>query len=177
MPRLFTAIRLPPAIMDSLLDTMEALEHARWQDDEQLHLTLTFLDAVPPTQVDDLIASLSRVAFDRFDLEVKGVDHFEHKGRVNAVWAGITPCPALIALQARVAQACASAGVVPDHRRYLPHITLARMNRGGADLPAWLARHALLLLPPFTVSRFALFESTLGHGGAIYTALAEFPCR
>ena len=33
MPRLFTAIRLPPAIMDGLLDTMEALEHARWLAD------------------------------------------------------------------------------------------------------------------------------------------------
>jgi 2'-5' RNA ligase len=177
MPRLFTAIRLPPAIMDGLLDTMEALEHARWQDDEQLHLTLTFLDAVPPTQVDDLIASLSRVAFDRFELEVKGVGHFEQKGRVNAVWAGIAPCPALNALQARVAQACTAAGVPPDHRRYLPHITLARINRGGANLPAWLTRHAMLSLPPFAVSRFALFESTLRHGGASYAALAEFPCQ
>ncbi len=177
MPRLFTAIVPPATVIDALIDKMEALENARWQDDEQLHLTLTFLGEVPPVRVDDLVASLSRVSFEPFALEVKGVGHFEHKGRVHTVWAGIAHSPALVALQASVAQACAAAGAVPDQRRYLPHITLARMNRGGADLPAWLVRHALLALPSFTVARFALFESTLAHGGAVYTPLAEFPCR
>lgn len=177
MPRLFAAIVPPAPVIDALLDTMEALENARWQYDEQLHLTLAFLGDVPPVKVDDLVASLARVNFEPFALEVKGVGHFEHKGRVHAVWAGVAPGPALLALQASVAQACAAAGCPPDQRRYLPHITLARMNRGGADLPAWLARHALLALPPFTVARFALFESTLAHGGAVYTPLAEFPGR
>lgn len=176
MPRLFTAIRLPSAVMDGLLDTMEALEGARWQDDEQLHLTLTFLGDVDGHGVDDLVTSLSRVAFDPFALDIKGVGHFEHKGRVNAVWAGVAPSPALEVLQQRVAQACTAACLPPDHRRFLPHITLARMNRAGPDLPAWLARHALLALPAFTVSRFALFESTLGQGGSLYTTIAEFGC-
>ena len=43
MHRLFLAIRPPDPIIDLLLDTMEGLPELRWQQDEQLHLTLRFI--------------------------------------------------------------------------------------------------------------------------------------
>ena len=44
MPRLFIGIRPPQPVRDALLDTMEALEGARWIDEENLHLTLRFVE-------------------------------------------------------------------------------------------------------------------------------------
>jgi 2'-5' RNA ligase len=41
--RLFIGIRPPIPVREALIDTMEALEGARWQDDDQLHLTLRFI--------------------------------------------------------------------------------------------------------------------------------------
>lgn len=176
MPRLFTALTLPDPISDLLLDTMEGLPAARWQDAAQLHLTLTFLGDVPPRGVDDLVLALARVPVLPFPLALAGVGHFEHKGRAKAVWAGVAASEPLLALQARVAQACSMAGFAPEARRFLPHVTLAWLGRDNAGrVPDWLAANALLATPPFTVSTFTLFASTLSPVGSHYTPVEQFP--
>jgi len=43
MHRLFVALRPPPDIRDALVDAMDELPGARWQDEEQLHITLRFV--------------------------------------------------------------------------------------------------------------------------------------
>ncbi|MES2754263.1 MAG: RNA 2',3'-cyclic phosphodiesterase, partial [Pseudomonadota bacterium] len=43
MPRLFVALRPPAAVRDLLSDAMAGVPDARWQDDDQLHLTVRFL--------------------------------------------------------------------------------------------------------------------------------------
>lgn len=175
MPRLFTALTLPDEVADLLLDTMEGIPSARWQDAEQLHLTLTFLDDVPGPAVDDLVLALSRVAVHPFDLALAGVGHFAHKGRVKALWAGVAPCAPLVALQARVAQACAMAGYPPEARRFVPHVTLARLGGSAPQVPAWLAAQGLLAIPAFPVRSFTLFASTLSPVGSHYTPVEQFP--
>lgn len=175
MPRLFTALTLPDAVADQLLDTMEGLADARWQDAEQLHLTLTFLGDVPQPAADDLLLALARVPVQPFALTLSGVGHFEHKGRARALWAGVAPNAPLTALQARVAQACATAGFPPESRRFLPHVTLARLGGRLPGVPDWLAAHALLSAPPFTVDSFTLFASTLSPVGSHYTPVEHFP--
>lgn len=175
MPRLFTALTLPDAVADRLLDTMEGIPDARWQDAEQLHLTLTFLGDVPERGVDDLVLALARVALPPFPLSLAGVGHFEHKGRPKALWAGAAPNDALLALQQRVAQACAMAGYPPEARRFVPHVTLARLRGTVPQVPAWLAAHALLATPAFTVRGFTLFASTLSSVGSHYTSVEQFP--
>ena len=55
MPRLFVAIRPPQRVRDALLDTMGGIDGARWQDDDQLHLTLAFVGDVDSRQTDDLL--------------------------------------------------------------------------------------------------------------------------
>jgi RNA 2',3'-cyclic 3'-phosphodiesterase len=175
MPRLFTALTLPDAVADLLLDTMEGVPAARWQDADNLHLTLTFLGEVPVPAVDDLVLALSRVEVRPFDLALRGMGHFEHKGRVKALWAGVAPSDPLLALQGRVAQACAQAGFPPEARRFLPHVTLARISGSAPQVPAWLATHALLASPAFTVGGFTLFASTLSPVGSHYTPVEQFP--
>ena len=175
MPRLFVAIKPPSRIMDALIDTMEAVENARWQDEEQLHLTLAFLGDIEERDVDLVAAALSAIHFAPFPLAVSGVGHFQRKGLVHSIWAGIEPCESLFALQSRAARA--SRPLAPDmpSRKFTPHITLARFSRHCVDIPAWLARNAALRLPQFEVESFALFESHLSQGPARYEELARFP--
>ncbi|MCL6251740.1 RNA 2',3'-cyclic phosphodiesterase [Altererythrobacter sp. KTW20L] len=175
MLRLFVALRPPPPVIDLLIDTMEGIESARWQDEEQLHLTLAFLGDVDEHSAQDLASALESVAFSPFALAVAGVGHFEHKGRVKAIWAGLSASEALDALRRRVVRACQSAGLEPDHRRFAPHITLARFSHPAPEVPAWLARHARLHSELFTVSHFGLFRSHLSAAGASYEELAQFP--
>src|SRR3546814_1414167 len=62
MHRLFVAIRPPSAIRKALLSIMGGVEGARWQSDDQLHLTLRFIGEVDRHRADDIAAALATVS-------------------------------------------------------------------------------------------------------------------
>ncbi len=176
MHRLFVALRPPAPVRDALTDLMEGLPGARWQDDEQLHLTLRFIGEVDARVADDVAVALAGVAHPPVAVALDRVGSFDTRGRVNAVWAGVRPRGALDHLHRKIDQALVRAGLEPERRAYLPHITLARFSRGDAvDPQAWIARHAGLASPPFTMRHFALYESHTGHAGATYEIVARYP--
>ena len=174
MHRLFVAIRPPEPVRDLLIDAMEGVPGLRWQDDEQLHLTLRFIGEVERPVAEDLALALSRVRFERFAVRVAGVGRFEQRGR-GALWAGVEPRGPLAALAAKVERACVSVGLSPERRAFHPHITLARWGRSAAvSLDPYLARHAALVSEPFEVEAFHLYQSHLGRDGAHYEAVADY---
>ncbi|MCB2089326.1 MAG: RNA 2',3'-cyclic phosphodiesterase [Sphingomonadaceae bacterium] len=172
--RLFATLTPPASIRAALLATMHGIDGARWQAEEQLHLTLRFCGEVAESDVPLLAAELRRVAFAPFPLCIAGVGHFEKKNRVHTVWAGVEAGEELFALQRRIEAACQRAGLEAEGRRFTPHITLARGSLPGAAVAPFLSDHALLSTPAWQVEGFALYESTLTPNGARYTPLAEF---
>lgn len=173
--RLFIAIRPPTPVIDMLIDTMEGLENARWQSDEQLHLTLRYVGEVERPQAEDLAQALSRIRFEPFDIAISGVGYFEKKGIPGAIWARVEPSTALSDLQKSVERACVSAELEPEARKFVPHVTLARLNRSAGEIAPWLARHAQLTPPTFTATHFVLCESHLSKHGSLYRDVARFP--
>lgn len=174
MHRLFVALRPPEDIRDALIDIMEGVEGARWQFDEQLHLTLRFVGEVDARAADDLANALSQVSAQPFALSIRGVGTFETKGRVTSLWAGVEPCEPLAILQRRVERACQRAGLEPVTRKFTPHVTLARTNASTGPIGGWLAEHGRLALPPWQVDAFHLYESRLEPGGAHYKPVVRF---
>ncbi|MEZ5694971.1 MAG: RNA 2',3'-cyclic phosphodiesterase [Sphingomonadaceae bacterium] len=100
--RLFATLTPPASIRAALLATMHGIDGARWQAEEQLHLTLRFCGEVAESDVPLLAAELRRVAFAPFPLCIAGVGHFEKKNRVHTVWAGVEAGEELFALQRRI---------------------------------------------------------------------------
>ncbi|GGD66184.1 RNA 2',3'-cyclic phosphodiesterase [Croceicoccus mobilis] len=175
--RLFVAIKPPEPVLDLLIDTMDGIDNARWQSDEQMHLTLRFVGEIDSPAANDLADALTQVRCEPFDLAIRGTGHFEKKGRTHTLWAGIAPSPALLALQKRVESACRSVGLPPETRSYAPHITLARLSGSAGAVGPFLTKWGDLKSPPFTVSQFILFESTLSSHGAHYDPVMSFPLR
>lgn len=174
--RLFIGIRPPVSVREALIDTMEALEGARWQDDEQLHLTLRFIGEVERPVANDLAAALASIAWPPFELALVGVSHFERKGVPSAIWARISPSPDLAGLRAKIERACDLAGLGRETRRFTPHVTIARLGRNTGPIAPWLARHAGLH-STWRVDGFSLFESHLLASGAHYEVAAHYPLR
>lgn len=179
MHRLFVALRPPPAIRATLLATTEeGVAGVRWQDDEQLHLTLRFIGEVARPQAEDIATALAGVVAPVPTVRVEGVGAFDQRGRVDTLWARVVPAEPLAALHRKVDQALNRAAVAPDHRRYLPHITLARLARRGAHPAAvarWTEAHAALSTPDFRLEHLLLYESHLTAAGARYEAVARWP--
>lgn len=157
---------------------MTGVPGARWQDDEQLHITLRFIGDVDRRVGEDIAVALGQVHAAPVEVALAGVGAFDKDGRVNALWAGLAPHDALVSLHRKVDHALVRAGLAPEGRAYLPHVTVARLSRSmgtGIEIERWRADHAGLASAPFALTHLYLFESSLGTGGARYEAIERWP--
>ena len=178
MIRLFIALRPPPPIRMRLLAAMGDVGAARWQDDAQLHVTLRFIGAVERPVAEDVAAALASVRADAPIVALAGVGRFAHRGRTDTLWASLAPVDALRALHRKVDHACVRAGLEPERRAYVPHVTLARLPRAaGAEMEVerWLATQGGLASEPFALPHLVLYESILGRDGAVYEPVMRWP--
>lgn len=172
--RLFAAIRPPATVIDALLDLETWIPGARWQDEDQLHLTLRFFGEVEAAQAEDVAEALESVRAAPLALALRGVGHFEKKGRAHTLWAGLAPSDALAALQRKVETAARRAGLTPESRKFAPHITLARLGAGSGPVAPFLAAHGALAGAPWQVETFDLVESTLTPRGSDYETVRRY---
>lgn len=175
MHRLFVAIRPPRAIRGQLLDLMHGINGARWQDDDQLHLTLRFVGDVERPMAEDIAVALGRVHAQPFEICLDSVGSFEKGGKLNTLWAGIGAPADLKRLRDRIESVFRSLGLEPDHRAFLPHITLARLNSSTGPIENFVQENVGLTSGPFPVAHFDLIESFLGPSGARYESVARYP--
>lgn len=173
--RLFVAIRPPASVRDTLLDTMDGVDGARWQDEDQLHLTLRFIGAVERPIAEDMAEALAAVRMPAFDLAIAGVGSFERKGLPHTLWAGLTASESLARLQRKIERLCQHLGLPAETRRFAPHVTLARLNRASGPVGAFLAQHARLAAGPWRIEEFRLYESHLLSSGARHDPVASYP--
>ena len=175
MHRLFVALRPPGLVRARLLAVMGGVPGARWQNDEQLHLTLRFIGAVDRHCGRDVAAALGSIHHPPLELALDGIGQFDRKGRIEALWAGVTPHAALKSLHNKIDQALARIGLPAEERAYLPHITLARFGQGGIPLGRPGIAVDTLAGLAFEVRDFCLFESDLGASGAVYSIVERYP--
>lgn len=174
MHRLFLAIRPPEPIRDLLIDAMDDSADFRWQDDEQLHLTLRFVGEVERPMADDLAGALSRITAPSLELRIAGIGRFEQRNS-GSLWAGVEPKPVLASLAAKLERVCQSVGLEPERRAFHPHITLARWKgRRTREVQDYLERKRGLCSEPFAIDEFILFESRLSRHGAHYEEVATY---
>lgn len=175
MHRLFLALRPPPAMRIQLLSLMHGIQGARWQDDDQLHLTLRYIGEVPGDVAEDVALAMGQVHGPPVPLALSGVGQFATRGRANAVWAGVAPHEPLARLHRKIDQTLIRIGLAAEGRAYLPHITLARLNASSGPVDGFMAANAGLTGPEEVIGDFRLYESRLGGEGAIYDMIARYP--
>jgi 2'-5' RNA ligase len=175
MHRLFVAIRPPQPIRRQLLGAMGGISGARWQTEDQLHLTLRFIGEVDRHLAGDIHAALGAIHHPRFGIAIDGLGTFDRRGQPETVWARVAPQEPLKALHNKIDQAIARVGIEPEQRAYLPHITLARLKPSSGSVRGLLEESGGLRSESFPVTAFALYESKLTPEGAVYTILESYP--
>ncbi len=173
--RLFVALRPPRPIRARLIAAMHGISGARWQDDDQLHLTLRFIGEVDRHRAEDIAAALGALHAPAIAARIAGVSLFERHGRPHMVWAGVEPAEPVAALHRKVDQLLMRVGIEKETRAFLPHVTLARLNRGSGPVAPFLALNGDLATPDFVFAHVTLYESELGHGGSRYHPIARYP--
>ena len=176
MIRLFAGLSLPDSIRDHLNQIKLGLPQARWVERENLHLTLYFIGMVDEPVVEDIDLYLSTLDFKPFELTISGVNCFHSRNKVRSVWAGVETTTEITALHEKVKILILRAGLLADRRKFVPHVTLARLKKTSlSTIVPYLGQKAGFRLPPFKVSEITLFQSHILSNGTAYEALATYP--
>jgi 2'-5' RNA ligase len=175
--RAFVALDLPMPAVAALERVQAALPAGRPVPSENLHLTLAFLGEVAEATLEEVHFALEALRLPGFEIVLAGLGMFG--GPPASVHAVAEPAPGLVRLHAAVRRAVEGAGLALPRERFRPHVTIARLSRApGPDtrarLEAFVAADAGFVLPPFAVTGFGLWRSTLTSGGAIHEALAVY---
>jgi 2'-5' RNA ligase len=175
MPRLFTGIEIPEDVAQPLAMLRGGLPGARWIDPENYHVTLRFIGDVDDVVAHEVASMLGRVRRGAFALRVEELKSFGGR-KPRAIVATLGPAQAVMELQAEHERLMQRVGLEPEGRKYIPHVTLARLRDSSSRQVAdYLSLRAPLHSPLFTVSRFVLFSSRASIGGGPYVVEAAYP--
>ena len=175
MPRLFTGVEIPSDIAQALGMLRGGLPGARWITPENYHLTLRFIGDVDDMIAHEVASMLGRVKRGAFELHLEGLTSFGGR-KPRAVVATVAPVQPLLDVQAEQERLMQRIGLEPEGRKYLPHVTLARLRASSnRDVAEYLSVRGLFRTTPFRVSRFVLFSSRASVGGGPYVVEASYP--
>jgi RNA 2',3'-cyclic 3'-phosphodiesterase len=175
MMRLFVGLGLPDELRGRLAGMAGGVPGARWVPEENYHISLRFIGEVAAHQAEEIDHALAALRARRFPLVLAGVGTFSRAGRETTLWVGVERSQQLDLLQGKIETALQRAGLEPERRRFVPHLTLARVDAAApAKLAGFVQAHNLFRAPPVPVEHFTLFSSRLGKEAPVYTAEVDY---
>jgi 2'-5' RNA ligase len=170
--RLFLAVELPPGPSRDLAALDPGIPGLRWLPGGGLHLTIAFLGNVEADRTNELIRQLSLMKAEPFELTLRGLSRFGHRGRPPVIIVAeiASPPPELFFLWTAVREILVAAGLPTESRPFHPHITVGRGKQcPEARLDDFLRRNADTGFGTFRVDGLSLFSSELTPQGARHT--------
>jgi len=174
MPRLFTAIQISGQVAQILALKRGKLNAARWIDGRNYHITLSFLGDIGAVEAEKVADQLARIQHKPFEICISGLDIFGSK-KPRTLFARVRNDEALANLQAKNERAMKLAGLTIQARKYVPHVTLARLGHvRPSDVGRFMIQSGELNPLTFTANGFALFSARNSTGGGPYLVEEEF---
>jgi RNA 2',3'-cyclic 3'-phosphodiesterase len=168
MIRLFTGLELPQDIALDLKIMQGGIDGARWIDAQSFHITLRFIGDIEVGLGREVAMALERLEMKPFSVRLKGIDVFGGN-KPHAIIALVEENAELRRLHLIQERLCQILGLDPEPRKFIPHVTLARLRDADPiDLRNFIESHALYRSRPFEVPRFALFSARPKYGGGPY---------
>lgn len=174
MTRLFIALEIPQIITTQLAMIRGGITGARWIESPDFHITLRFLGEVGTVQQDRIIEDLSRISAGSIEVRIHGIDFFGQK-RPRSIYAGVEENPPLVHLHIQIERHMQHLGFEHQHRKFTPHITLARLRTSPhADIGHFCTHYNLMVDHTFTATGFALYSARSSIGGGPYVVEERF---
>lgn len=175
--RLFVAAPVPgaEALRRLSADLKEQQPRARLVPDGTWHVTLRFLGDVDDGQVPAVRAALDQAlgGVQAVPFSLSGVGAFPRPSAARVAWAACE-APKLADVAARVVEATRDFGQPPDKRRFVAHVTLARLQP-PRDIRPWVDAHRTTELAQGFIDQIVLFSSQLTPQGPTYSHVKDIP--
>lgn len=174
--RLFVALDLPEVVRGHMLGwgarTLTDIPGVRLQRPEAMHVTLCFLGGQPAGAVEAIADAVRGAVGARSELTLTpGAPIWLPRRRPRVAALGLMDDTGeLAALQSSLAGTLARGGwYEPERRRFLAHVTVARIGRNGPRQPSELPAPPAV---PVVSPSVSLYRSHTGPSGARYEPLA-----
>ena len=175
MPRLFTALEVPAEVASALTLHRGGLVGARWIEPADYHITLRFLGDIDRRTARDVDGMLNDLVGEEIPVTLDALGSFGGD-RPRAVFARVQPHPRLTELQADLERTMRRLGLPPEARKFVPHVTLARLrDTSPVEVAHYLATHPIVKPIAYTARRLALMSSRDSIGGGPYVLEAAYP--
>ena len=175
MPRLFVGLEIPQDVGDALSLLRGGLPGARWIDPENYHITLRFIGDIDDRLANEIASLLDGVRRRSFEVRFGNLMSFGGR-KPRAIVAAVEPVQALVELHGELERMMQRLGLEPEGRKFIPHVTLARLRDASSrDVADYLSARGPLFGSSFRVSRFVLFSSRASVGGGPYVVEADYP--
>src|SRR5262245_51620204 len=175
MPRLFVGLEIPREVGQTLASLRGRLPGARRIDPENYHITLRFIGDIDDRLARDIASMLDGVKRRSFEVRFGGLAAFGGR-KPRAIVVGVEPIQPLVELQSELERLMQRLGLEPEGRKFMPHVTLARLrNSSSREVAEYLSTRGPLFGSSFHVSRFVLFSSRASVGGGPYVVEADYP--
>ena len=183
--RLFLACDIGEEVQDRLETAVGALAPhvpgARWVRRASRHLTFRFFGTLPLDRVRgiDRAVAAAGAGETALSFELCGMGVFPSWEKPRVLWAGVGEgADEVRALGERLNDTCACEGFGEESRQFVPHVTLARITRGGASCGAKeeiSSRYASARFGRVDPEELVLYSSELTPAGPEYTRVASWP--
>ncbi len=177
MIRLFISIEIPKRIRDDIykasLEFGKTVE-GKFVDSDNIHITMKFLGWVDESKLDGLKKALSKIKFNSFDCELKGVGAFPTQTSPRVLWVGFTN-EELTKLATDIEDMLFKLGFEKEGRPFHNHATFCRVKSSTKSTTKKLfEKYEIKSFGKFKVKEFHLMESKLKKSGPIYSSLGVF---
>ena len=176
--RTFLALKLPQTVMNKLsayaelISGYDKLQQIRWLPKENYHLTLAFLGNVEYVLINSLQLKLERnLSYNKaVPFRFSEITPFPFSGTPKIAAAMLEHSDEMIQLQHNTAKCVRSLGILLEHRRFTPHVTLGRLKSRSRKSIAFQPQQIIL---EGVSEKVVIFQSELTPKGAVYLSLGE----
>ena len=178
--RLFVAADVPEAVRSRLYHDLQRVRathpELRWSPLENWHVTLKFLGAVWPPQVEEARSAIGIVAAETapFETRLLGADAFPSSRRARVLWVGMSDPLERFPVLAEALDEALGGIVKPEERPFTPHLTVARAKHPVA-LVEQIRAVAGIRSKAFPVDHVTLYRSHLRRPAPLYEPVETFP--
>ncbi len=172
--RTFFAIEIPEEIRKNIHSAGE--EMPGWLSRvsiDNIHITLQFLGDVSEEKAAKAKEALERIREVPFKATIKGISHFGGRD-VHTIFANVQDGGRIKGIFLDIGKSLSDVEIdFETEREYIPHVTIARVKQGGAEIKEFITQNSERMFGEFEIKSVCLKKSVLTGKGPVYTTLYE----
>jgi len=154
-----------------LISMLKSLDfHAKWVEEENLHITMFFLGDISNNQIEKTSDMLKEIHVKPFHLFINKLGYFQKFSKPTTIWLGLKKSDSLEQLHSTMKMKLKGIYHRTFGNKFIPHLTLGRLKSFPVDWKEKIETIQVEMVE-FGDIVLSLKSSTLTKTGPIYNAL------